>query len=137
LKFLLDTNAVSALMRGDEDILANLKKTNRRDVALPHPVVAELSYGIARLPKSKKRKLLEERFELLAATFARVDWTDAVSAAFGHVKASLEKRGLRIEDFDVAIAAHALANGCTLVTSNLKHMANVPDLIVEDWSPPR
>jgi predicted nucleic acid-binding protein len=137
LKYLLDTNTVSALMRGDEEPLARLQKTNRRDIGLPHPVVAEIAYGIARLPKSKKRKLLEERFELLAETFARVEWTDTVSSIFGQLKASLERRGLRIEDFDVAIAAHALASGCTLVTANLKHMANVPDLVVENWSSPR
>jgi tRNA(fMet)-specific endonuclease VapC len=46
----------------------------------------------------------------------------------------LERRGTRIEDFDAAIAAHALASGAKLVTSNLDHMARVPGLQIEDWS---
>jgi len=50
------------------------------------------------------------------------------------VKAALERRGERIEDFDVAIAAHALAHGATLVTANRKHMARVAGLAVEDWA---
>jgi predicted nucleic acid-binding protein len=44
------------------------------------------------------------------------------------------KAGERIEDFDAAVAAHALAEGCVLVTANLKHMTRVAGLEVEDWS---
>lgn len=134
MKYLLDTNTVSALMRSEERVLARLRHTNRRDVCLAQPVVAEIAYGIARLPRSKRRTLLEERYELVAGTIARVEWTDAVSSAFGKIKATLEKRGVGIEDFDAAIAAHALAHECTLVTGNVKHLGNVPELAVEDWS---
>jgi tRNA(fMet)-specific endonuclease VapC len=129
----LDTNTVSAVMRANAEVLRRLKQSNRRDVALPQPVLAEIAYGIARLPKSKRRRLLEERFASILATFERLEWTDAVSSAFGDIKASLERRGRRIEDFDAAIAAHALANDATLVTDNVKHMADVPDLLLEDW----
>jgi predicted nucleic acid-binding protein len=46
----------------------------------------------------------------------RVEWSDEVSERFGAVKAALEKKGRRIEDFDAAIAAHALArDAVTLV----------------------
>jgi hypothetical protein len=53
----------------------------------------------------------------------RPEWTDAVSQAYGRIKAALERRGTCIEDFDAAIAAHALATSATLVTANLDHMA--------------
>jgi predicted nucleic acid-binding protein len=52
---------------------------------------------------------------------------------FGQIKASLERRGQRIEDFEVAIAAHALAFDAFLVTSNASHMARVKDLRLQDW----
>jgi tRNA(fMet)-specific endonuclease VapC len=133
LKYVLDTNTVSAVMRSDPRVLARLKHTNRRDVVVPQPVLAEIAYGIARLPKSKRTQLLEERFELIGDTFERIEWTDAVSDAFGGIKAGLERKGLRIEDFDVAIAAHALASRSTLVTSNVKHFTAVPQLVLEDW----
>jgi tRNA(fMet)-specific endonuclease VapC len=137
VKYVLDTNTVSAVMRSEVRVLGRLKEANRRDVMLPQPVLAEVAYGIARLPKSKRRRLLEDRFELIAQTFERIDWTDAVSEAFGSIKASLEKKGQRIEDFDVAIAAHALANDVTLVTGNTKHMVGITHLRVEDWLAPR
>jgi tRNA(fMet)-specific endonuclease VapC len=64
----------------------------------------------------------------------RVEWSDEVSERFGTVKAALEKKGRRIEDFDAAIAAHALARDAVLVTANIDDMIRVQGLVVEDWS---
>lgn len=134
MKYVLDTNAVSALMKGDATVIDHLKRVPRADVSMPQPVVAEIAYGIARLTKSKKRDVLLARFELLRTELGRVPWSDEVSDAFGSIKAELERRGERIEDFDAAVAAHALAHGAVLVTANVKHLARVSGLEVEDWS---
>lgn len=134
MKYVLDTNAVSGLMRAEPAIIARLKSIARTDVGLPQPVAAEIEYGLARLPASKRKQMLEERWQLFSRELPRLPWTDAVSVEFGRVKASLEKRGERVEDFDVAIAAHALALGATLVTANVKHTLRVSRLAIEDWS---
>lgn len=63
-----------------------------------------------------------------------VEWSDDVDEVFGKIKATLERKGERIEDFDAAVAAHAIARGSILVTANLKHMLRVPGLELEDWS---
>ena len=57
-----------------------------------------------------------------------------MSERFGSIKATLERKGQRIEDFDAAIAAHALAEGAILVTANLDDLARVAELKVEDWA---
>lgn len=137
MTYLLDTNAVSALMKGDSRIVEKLRATNRIDVTIPQPVVAEIAYGIERLPRSRRKDRLRNRFELVCVELARSEWTDAVSECFGAVKATLERKGRRIEDFDAAIAAHALAHGATLVTTNLADMLRVPGLAVEDWPAPQ
>lgn len=133
MRYVLDTNTVSAIMKSDTAVLKRLKASNRRDVLLPQPVIAEIAYGIARLPKSKRRQWLEDRFGAISATFERIEWTDAVSTAFGEIKAGLERKGRPLEDFDIAMAAHAVANAATLVTANLKHMSGVANLALEDW----
>jgi predicted nucleic acid-binding protein len=97
-------------------------------------VLAEIAFGIERLPRSKRRTSLQARFDLVSAELPRAEWTDAVSQAFGRIKVMLERRGTRIEDFDAAIAAHALSLEAALVTANLDHMVRVPGLRVEDWS---
>lgn len=133
MKYVLDTNAVSALMRSDAAVLTRLRGVGNEDVSIPQPVLAEIAYGIARLSTSKRRRMLAERFELIRSEIRRCPWTDEVSERFGAVKASLERKGRRIEDFDAAIAAHALAESATLVTANLAHMTRVEGLRVEDW----
>ena len=132
--YVLDTNAVSALMKANAAFVERLASHAPGDIAIPQPVIAEIAFGIERLPRSKRRKTLQSRFDLLCAEIPRTEWTDAVSQAYGRIKAALERRGTRIEDFDAAIAAHALASGATLVTANLEHMARVPGLQIEDWS---
>ena len=136
MKLVLDTNAVSALMKGDPVFIEKLRQQNKEDVNIPQPVLAEIAYGIERLPNSRKKQTLQERFELVKAELARSSWSDEVSEAFGRIKATLEKRGQRIEDFDAAIAAHALASEAVLVTANIDHMTRIPGLKVEDWSTP-
>ena len=130
----LDTNAVSALMRGDQRAIERLRQLDRSEVAVPQPVLAEIAYGVARLPRSRRRADLERRADIIWSEIPRADWTDAVSTAFGTIKATLERSGNRIEDFDAAIAAHALAVGGTLVTANVEQMTRVPGLAVEDWT---
>jgi tRNA(fMet)-specific endonuclease VapC len=132
--YVLDTNAVSALMKGTAAVVERLAAAEPGDVRIPQPVLAEIAYGIERLPRSRRRQALQARFELVCSELQRTEWTDAVSQAYGRIKAGLERRGLRIEDFDAAIAAHALAFGATLVTSNVEHLGRVPGLRIEDWS---
>jgi len=134
VRYVLDTNAVSALMKGEPRIVERLRAASRGDVALPQPVIAEIAYGIERLPPSRRRDALQERFDLVRTELARAPWTDAVSEHFGVVKAALERQGQRLEDFDAAIAAHALAEEAVLVTANLDHMVRIPGLTIEDWA---
>ena len=134
MTYVLDTNAVSALMKGAPAVVDRLAATEPADVAIPQPVIAEIAYGIERLPRSKRRQALQSRFDVVCSELRRVEWTDAVSQEYGRIKAALERRGSRIEDFDAAIAAHALALVATLVTSNVAHMIRVPGLRVENWS---
>jgi tRNA(fMet)-specific endonuclease VapC len=133
VKYVLDTNTLSFAMAGEPSVCERLLALARTDVFLPQPVIAEVEYGLARLPKSRKKDRLRTRFQLFLDEIPRLPWTDEVSQVFGQAKAGLERRGVRIEDFDVAVAAHALAVGATLVTDNLDHMQRIPNLHVDNW----
>jgi tRNA(fMet)-specific endonuclease VapC len=133
VKYVLDTNTVSALMNDSPPAIAKLKTLDRGDVAVPQPVFAEIAYGIARLPKSRRRDALHERFELVRSVLPVMVWSDEVTDAFGEIKAQLERSGKRVEDFDVAIAAHAIAHDVALATTNVKHMSRIDGLVVESW----
>lgn len=134
MKYVLDTNTVSFLMRGHLPVVSRLTRERRTDVYLPQPVLAELEYGLARMPRSARRLRLRRRLDILLVDLVRADWSDEVSKAFGRVKAELEKKGHRLEDFDVAVAAHTLALEGVLVTDNTRHMSRVARLRLENWN---
>lgn len=134
MKYVLDTNVVSALMTEDARTIDRLERHRRDEIVVPQPVFAEIAYGIARLHRSKRRDVLTARFALLRGELPIAPWTTEVTDAFGQIKAALEREGRRIEDFDAAIAAHARALNAVLVTANSKHMARIPQLVIEDWS---
>lgn len=64
------------------------------------------------------------------ASFAVVDYTAQTDA----LVRDLRKQGLRIGTQDLRIAAIALANAAILVTRNTRDFAQVPGLVIEDWS---
>jgi tRNA(fMet)-specific endonuclease VapC len=118
LKYLLDTNTVSALMKGEPGVAERLAKTPRADVAVSQVTVAEIEFGLRCLPASKRRRLLQEQWEAIGSELLRLPWDDAVSRAFGERKARLERVGHRMSDFDLAIAAHAIAFELIVVTDD-------------------
>lgn len=90
--YLLDTNIVSALMRGEPKVQERLLQENPGSVYLAQPVIAEVRYGLARLPRSRRRAVLADRFELIAGALPRANWYDEVSARYGTVKAARAMR---------------------------------------------
>ena len=133
MKYVLDTDIVSMAMAGEPPITERMFSLARTDVLIPQPVVAEIEYGIARLPESERRQRLLGRLRRFMENAASVPWTAEVSRAFGAAKADLEARGQRIEDFDVAIAAHAVALDAVLVTDNTAHLGRIRGLRLENW----
>ena len=133
MTFVLDTNSVSFLMKGRPSFVQELSSRSRTDILLPQPVISEIEYGLARMPESKRLARLRQRFRLLQRELKRIPWTDDVSRAFGEIKADLEGRGERLEDFDVAVAAHAFASDATLVTDDVEHMGRISGLRIENW----
>jgi len=133
VKYLLDTNTVSFLMRGEIAVRERLAAIPRTDVLLCQPVIAEVEYGLCRMRRSARASRLRRLFDALLEELVRSSWSDEVSHAFGRIKADLERRGVRLEDFDVAVAAHAAAAKATLVTDDVEHMGRIAGLRVENW----
>ena len=118
MRYLIDTNTVSALMRGQERVAARVAKTPREDVAISQVTVAEVEFGLRYLAASKRRRTLEAQWAAIGSELIRLPWDDEVSRRFGERKARLERAGERMSDFDLAIAVHAVAYGLTLVTAD-------------------
>jgi tRNA(fMet)-specific endonuclease VapC len=121
-------------MRAEPGPSSRLLRKRPTDVLLPQPTIAEIRYGLARLPSSRRKRELERRLVTLLAALVRAEWSDEVSRCFGNLKADLERRGERVDDFDLAIAAHAVAHDATVVTRNTRHFVRMRSPRVEDWT---
>jgi len=118
LRYLLDTNTVSALMKGHAAVADRIVGSARDDVAICQVTAAEIEFGLKYLPTSKRRNLLRDQWNIVGEELPRLVWDDEVSRVFGERKAQLERRGKRMSDFDLAIAAHAIAFDLIVVTAN-------------------
>ena len=63
MRFVLDTNSVSFLMKGVPSVIGELSLRSRTHVFLPQPVICEIEYGLARLAKSKKLDRLRQKLD--------------------------------------------------------------------------
>jgi tRNA(fMet)-specific endonuclease VapC len=133
MKYLLDTNAVTRLFRREIPFVENLLAKRRSDVVVPEVVFAEMPYGIERLGKTKRASAIAAFVDGMRAEFEIAVWTQDVSEYFGQIKSKLEQLGQPLEDFDIAIAAHALAIDAVLVTSNRKRFSRINQLVMEEW----
>ena len=131
-RYLLDTNVVSHIMQGrDADLLARLTQLPVGRVVLSSITLAELEYGLHR--KGQPQRLRNA----LAQILLRMDvlsWDESVATCYGEFCSALESQGINLSDFDMMIAAHAVAADAILVSRD-KAFAQVPAerLSLEIW----
>jgi tRNA(fMet)-specific endonuclease VapC len=129
--YLLDANACIRLLNGTSLRLAErLEATPRSQVRLSSIVKAELLFGARRSSRvADNLRLLEGFF----ATLASLPFDDRCADEYGLLRAELDRAGTPIGPNDLLIAATARANGCTLVTHNVREFSRVSGLMFEDW----
>jgi tRNA(fMet)-specific endonuclease VapC len=128
VKYLLDTNAVIAIMKGDTKMIAHLKRHTPVDFGMPTIVLHELMY---RAYKSEYVEKNVARVEALQ--FERVDFDHADAEEAARIRAHLAIKGKPIGPYDALIAGQARARALTVITNNTKEFKRVPSLSVEDW----
>jgi len=102
-------------------------------VCLSSVVISELWFGVYNSQLMEKNKQVLKRF---LQPFEELVYGFAANEAYGQQRAILKARGLPIGPLDMLIAAHALAEGATLVTNNLKEFSRIDGLQLQDWSQP-
>ena len=110
---MLDTNAYTRLLAGDEAVLNAL--SDAEIVYMSIFILGELYAGFAGGKRERKNKDTLTQF-LLKSTVKILNATSETAEVFGKVKRSLTKAGTPIPINDVWIAAHALETGSTIVT---------------------
>ena len=133
----LDTNVFSELMRATPDarVLRWLDTQAAEEVVVTSVTVAELLFGIARLPAGKRRTGLEAAFAqtLEEEGLIVLPFDEAAAVDYATIAASQEVRGRKVATADAMIAATCLAAGAALATHNVKDFAGMGIDLVDPW----
>jgi len=115
VKVLLDTNAYSALRRGQELVVEQVRRSE--EVLLSMIVIGELLFGFRNGSRYEENAqdlqtfVQDPHVRLLTLTWETTDW-------FGRISAELRKKGRPIPTNDIWIAAHTMEAGADLISSD-------------------
>jgi tRNA(fMet)-specific endonuclease VapC len=128
--YLLDTDTVIYILKGDPVAIANLRKHVHDPVKIGAITLMELYYGAYKSQKVTsnlaKIRTLENALEIVAIG-------EEIAEIFGREKIRLEKEGIPLDDFDLVLGCCALAHNLTLVTNNVRHFKRIEGLQITNW----
>ena len=128
-QYLLDTDLCIELFRHNEKVIKKIEKVGKENCFVSEITIAELFYGAAKSGREdnfKDVKAILDLFKVLPLLPSL--------RFYGESKAQLQTKGLTVGEFDLLIGSCAVNSNLTMVTSNLKHFANIPNIVLEDWA---
>jgi len=136
--FLLDTNCISELVRSKPEprVLHWMDAADEALLYLSVLTIGEIRKGVAGVPQSKRRTLLESWLELeLQTRFAgKILPVDAaVADRWGWLAAEAKRKGKALSTIDGLLAATALHYGLTIVSRNVSDFAGTLAPVLNPW----
>lgn len=129
MRYMLDTNAVSDLLKGGE-VIDRLKTSPVADVCISAVTEGELLFGLAKRPGALRLHAAVREF---LRHVESIPWDSDAAACYGTLRANMTNTGMVLGALDMMIAAHAMAKGLTLVTHD-QAFSMVPGLLQDDWT---
>lgn len=134
---ILDTNVVSELMRSEPaPQVANwIRDRDRRELCTTVITLAEIRYGIARLPDGRRKQVLltaaDDTFSAFEDQILQVD--TAVAEHYAVVASTRERAGKPIASMDALIAAVCRSRNAALATRNVADFDGTGIEIIDPW----
>ena len=134
---ILDTNVISELLRrSPNDVVARwVLGQSTNDLRITSITIAEILYGIERLPNGTRRDELMSLAKRTVQQFASqiLPFDNDSAAHYATIRAARESLGIPISGFDAQIAAICLNNKAQLATRNEKDFVNLGVSIINPW----
>lgn len=133
----IDTNVALELMKPSPDPSVRDWIVAHRDGRLHTTsiTVAEIRYGIERLPAGRRRDLLKLIADDLFSAFEEqiLPFDAAAAAMYPFVVTQRERAGIPIDGFDAQIAAICRTQDALLATRNIKDFIDTGLDVVNPW----
>jgi len=127
MNYILDTSVLVGYLRNVEKWIELLLSFKPDELEISIITYAELLYGVARAINPQKEE------EKLKALISGLDIeittiTEDISRIYAQARVFLEKRGERLDNFDLLIGATAVVGSSVLVTDNIAHFKRFPGI---------
>ena len=138
LIYLLDTNIISepTKMQPSDNVIQKLAE-NLEYSCISSIVWAETLTGIKELPDGKRKTgLFDYLVENVQKMYEIIPFDANCASIYSDLAQKLKQNGTPAPQFDLLIAATAIANNLILVTRNtqdFKAIAEVSNLMIENW----
>jgi predicted nucleic acid-binding protein len=139
LVIILDTNVLSALMRTSPDaaVVGWLDRQPADSIWVTGLTVFEVRFGLALLPRGRKRLRLEAAFEKVLEEDLEnrvLDFDAPAAASAARLAADRNSAGRSADLRDTLIAGIAQARRATIATRNTRHFEGLDVPVVDPWT---
>lgn len=131
-KSIIDTNTLSYFLRNHPIVVEKFRLYRQHYSYLSFSIFTYYEIKSGLLYKDAKKQL--QQCDRLAEVSEIIPYDRAIADISCKIYNDLRSRGLLITPIDLFIAATAISCDYRLITANVKHFQNIPDLDYEDWS---
>jgi tRNA(fMet)-specific endonuclease VapC len=130
MRYLLDTNIISDLMRNPDGKVGNrVAELDKKEIFTSVLAIGEVRYGIEKRGSKNHAAALKSVLQLLTPE----PFKSPADRHYATIRLTIEAMGLPVGQLDMLLGAQALASDAILVTANEKHFRHMPGLKVENW----
>ena len=135
---IVDTNVISELMKSDPSprVQGWLDGRDRRELKMTAVTVAEVLYGIERLPRGKRKTAIRRAaLEVFGRVADEIHAFDAAAALlYAEIVDRRDRLGTPISGYDAQIAAICRAHAAALATRNTRDFENTGVEVLNPWT---
>jgi toxin FitB len=135
-----DTNVVSELMRPSPSAALHdwVSRQAAGELYTTAITVAEIRYGLQRLPGGRRKDRLQAAADEVFATFSEyvLPFDAGAAVHYARIARHRDEAGLPIGGFDAQIAAVCRAHGAVLATRNIKDFLETGVEVINPWRSP-
>jgi hypothetical protein len=134
----VDTNVTSELMRSSPDpgVVAWIQAQPVRELHTTSITLAEIRYGIERLPDGQRRDALRGAADSVFGAFGEsiLAFDAAAAAEYARIVSGRGRAGAPINGFDAQIASICRTHAATLATRHVRDFQDTGVEVVDPWS---
>ena len=127
--YILDTDTWIEYFHRRNGVEKHIADTPANQIYASEVSIAELTYGALHSKAVEKHLQETQEIQDTFTILPLVDW----ARDYAEIRQALTSKGLVVGDFDILIAVTARHFGLTVVTHNIRHFCQIPDIKCVDW----